>query len=195
MILSKPQLMHLTLFTSECRVLIKQMHWDRHTTTRESTSVEIRRIRANVAKHLSLLWLTHELHDSSQTSACLEESYWIHTHTVSFITPQGAILCTAEIWWLPSLINVQAAPINIFISAYAPCWKPIQGDFKLYELIPYLLRQLSMPTPSLNTSFLPPSSSPVLISSLPPPHHRFLHTAEMGFEHLGFTRRATSLED
>lgn len=96
-------------------------------------------------------------------------SHTEYTHTVSFITPQGAILCTAEIWWLPSLINVQAAPINIFISAYAPCWKPIQGDFKLYELIPYLLRQLSMPTPSLNTSFLPPSSSPVLISSLPPP--------------------------
>ena len=96
-----------------------------------------------------------------------------HTHTkarwitVSFITPQGAILCTTEIWRIPSLINVEAAPINIFISAYAPCWKHIQGDFKLYELISYLLRQLSMPTPtSLSSPYIFSSHSP----SLPPLH-------------------------
>lgn len=73
-----------------------------------------------------------------------------------------------EMWRIPSLINVEAAPINIFISAYAPCWKHIQRDFKLYELISYLLRQLSMPTPPL----LPPNifsspSSPALISFPP----------------------------
>ncbi len=113
---------------------------------------------------------------------------------MSFITPQGAILCTTEMWRIPSLINVEAAPINIFISAYAPCWKHIQGDFKLYELISYLLRQLSVPTPSSSSpNIFSSSSSPMLISF--PPFFPFLHTAEMGFEHLGFTRRATSLED
>lgn len=158
----------------------------------------------NEAKHLAFLWLTHKLHDCSQMSACLEESYRTHTHaqthtknrwiTVSFITPQGAILCTTEMWRIPSLINVEAAPINIFISAYAPCWKHIQGDFKLYELISYLLRQLSVPTPSPSSpNIFSSSSSPMLISF--PPFFQFLHTAEMGFEHLGFTRRATSLED
>lgn len=87
-----------------------------------------------------------------------------HTHknrwiTVSFVTPQGAILCTTEMWQIPSLINVETSPINIFISSCAPCWKHIQGDFKLYELISYLLRQLSMPTTSPsspNLPFLPP---------------------------------------
>lgn len=81
---------------------------------------------------------------------------WI---TVSFVTPQGAILCTTEMWQIPSLINVATSPINIFISACAPCWKHIQGDFKLYELISYLLRQLSMPATSPsspNLPFLPP---------------------------------------
>ena len=117
--------------------------------------------------------------------ACLQESQRMRTHmhartqthtkarwiTVSFITPQGAILCTTEIWRIPSLINVEAAPINIFISAYAPCWKHIQGDFKLYELISYLLRQLSMPTPtSLSTPYIFSSHSP----SPPTPHAHLL---------------------
>lgn len=82
---------------------------------------------------------------------------------VPFITPQVPITCIMEIWWLASLSNVEAAPINIFISAYTPCWKHIQGDFKLYELISYLLRQLSMQTSSLNI-FFSPTSSPALIS-------------------------------
>lgn len=129
--------------------------------------------------------------------ACHTECAYTHTHTkarwitVSFITPQGAILCTTEIWRIPSLINVEAAPINIFISAYAPCWKRIQGDFKLYELISYLLRQLSMPTPTS------PSSPYIFSSHSPPPHMLisfppfffffppFLHTAEMGLERSG----------
>lgn len=110
----------------------------------------------NAAKHLAHLRLTCKHHDSSQMPACLEKSCWRHTSmqknrwiSVSFTTPQGAILCTMEMWRIPSLINVQTAPINIFISAYAPCWKHIQRDFKLYELISYLLRQLSTPTPPL----------------------------------------------
>lgn len=97
---------------------------------------------------------------------------WI---TVSFVTPQGAILCTTEMWQIPSLINVETSPINIFISACAPCWKHIQGDFKLYELISYLLRQLSMPATSPNLPFLPP----LPLCSFPSFHFfSFLHTAE-----------------
>lgn len=106
-----------------------------------------------------------------------------HTHknrwiTVSFVTPQGAILCTTEMWQIPSLINVETSPINIFISACAPCWKHIQGDFKLYKLISYLLRQLSMPTispSSPNLPFLPP----LPLCSFPSFNFfPFLHTAE-----------------
>lgn len=90
---------------------------------------------------------------------------WI---SVSFTTPQGAILCTMEMWQIPSLINVEAAPINIFISAYAPCWKHIQRDFKLYELISYLLRQLSTSTPPLPPpNIFSSPSSPVRISFPP----------------------------
>lgn len=111
---------------------------------------------------------------------------------MSFITPQGAILCTMKMWQIPSLINVEAAAINIFISAYAPRWKHIQGDFKLYELISYPLRQLSIPAPSSSSSsniFSSPLSPLCPSPSLHP--FPFLHTAEMGFELLGFTRRAT----
>ena len=139
------------------------------------------------------------MHARTQTHT---KARWI---TVSFITPQGAILCTTEIWRIPSLINVEAAPINIFISAYAPCWKHIQGDFKLYELISYLLRQLSMPTPtSLSTPYIFSSHSP----SPPPPHAHLLPSMFFFFFPLhfstlqkwdwsirGFTWRPTSLED
>lgn len=68
----------------------------------------------------------------------------------------------AEMWQIPSLINVEAAAVNIFISAHAPCSKHIQGDFKLYKLNSYLLRQLSMPTPS------PFLHQHLLFSPLPP---------------------------
>lgn len=134
---------------------------------------------------------SHTEHTHTQT----RNNRWI---TMSFITPQGAILCTTEMCRIPCVINVAASPINIFISAYAPCWKHIQGDFKLYELISYLLRQLSMPSASSASPtllFFPPSFPCVpslhFFFYFPP----FLHTAEMGFEHLGFTQRATSLED
>lgn len=192
--------MHLTLTLSanECRVLIKQTCWDHDITTRERTTVKIRQI----ASMRQNIWSNSDWQTNSMTAhRCLHvvKSNTEHTHThrwitVSFITPRGAILCTAEMWRIPSLINVEAAPINIFISAYAPCWKHIQGEFKLYELISYLLRQLSMPTPSpFSPNIFSFPFSPMLSSI--PPLFPFLHTAEMGFEHLGFTRRATSLED
>lgn len=139
--------------------------------------------------------------------ACHTECAYTHTHTkarwitVSFITPQGAILCTTEIWRIPSLINVEAAPINIFISAYAPCWKHIQGDFKLYELISYLLRQLSMPTPTSPSSpyiFSSHSSPPHMLISFPPFFFffpRFSTLQKWDWSVRGFTLRPTSLED
>lgn len=100
----------------------------------------------------------------------------------------GDTFVAKELRWRPSSINVEAAAINIFLSAHAPCWKYIQGDFKLHVLIPYLLRQPSMPTTP------PPTLSPSPYSS-PSYFFFFSHTAEMGFEHLEFTRRATSLEE
>ena len=135
---------------------------------------------------------TVHTHTHTHTHTCKIPLY----HSFPLRAPSAA---PPEIWRLPSLINGEAAPINIFISACAPCWKHIQGGFKLYELTSYLLRQLSMPTPSPNFSSPYSSSMLYLLPSfffpffLPP--LRFLHSAEMGFELLGFTRRATSRED
>lgn len=101
-------------------------------------------LKSDVPRKLSetsgLRWLTCKRHDSSQTPA---QAALLH-HSLPLRVPSSA---PAEIWRLPSLINVKAAPINIFISAWAPCWKHILGDFSLYELISYLQRQLNMPSP------------------------------------------------
>lgn len=80
MILRKPELicvLSTILFASECCVLIKQKHWD-HEMTRKWTTVKFRQ-SMNAAKHLAHLRLTCKRHDSSQMSACLEESCWTHT--------------------------------------------------------------------------------------------------------------------
>lgn len=154
----------------------------------EATSAN-RGWRSDVPRKLretsGLRWLTCKRRDSSQTPAPAA----LLRHSLPLRVPSSA---PAEIWRLPSLINVKAAPINIFISARAPRWKHILGDFSLYELISYLQRQLNMPPPPFVASSFPPAPSELVSFPIFPP---FLHSAEKECEHLGFTRRATDLED
>lgn len=97
-------------------------------------------VLCEVGETSGLCWLTCKPHDSSQMPAQAA----LLCHSLPLRVPSSA---PAEIWRLPSWINVKAAPINIFISAWAPCWKHILGDFSLYELISYLQRQLNTLAP------------------------------------------------
>lgn len=143
-------------------------------------------LRLDVSRETSgLCWLTWKLHDSSQMPA-QEALLW---NVLPLRVPSSA---PPEIWRLPSLIKVRATLINIFISAWAPCWKHVLGDFDLYELISCLQRQLNMPPPFCSIFFFFPPGPSELVSSI---FRLFLHSVEKRCEHLGFTRRATNLGD